>query len=104
MATGYRLFGAELGGGGFGRLQSTVPEDDGEWPSDMRGDQHHMGTTRMQRDPSMGVVDENCPVHGVANLYVAGCSVFPTGGTFNPTLTIVALALRLADHITERLR
>jgi choline dehydrogenase-like flavoprotein len=104
MATGYRLLGAELGRGGFGRLQSTVPEDDGEWPSDMRGDQHHMGTTRMQRDPSMGVVDENCRVHGVANLYVAGCSVFPTGGTFNPTLTIVALALRLADHIKERLR
>jgi choline dehydrogenase-like flavoprotein len=104
MATGNRLLGAELGRGGFGRLQSTVPEDDSEWPSDMRGDQHHMGTTRMQRDPSMGVVDENCRVHGVANLYVAGSSVFPTGGTFNPTLTIVALALRLADHIKERLR
>jgi choline dehydrogenase-like flavoprotein len=104
MATGYRLLGAELRRGGFGRLQSSVPEDDGEWPSDMYGDQHHMGTTRMQRDPRMGVVDENCRVHGVANLYVAGCSVFPTGGTFNPTLTIVALALRLADHIKERLR
>ncbi len=104
MATGNRLLGAELGRGGFGRLQSTVPEDDSEWPSDMRGDQHHMGTTRMQRDPRMGVVDENCRVHGVANLYVAGCSVFPTGGTFNPTLTIVALALRLADHIKERLQ
>ena len=104
MATGHRLLAAELGRGGFGRLQSTVPEDDNEWPSDMRGDQHHMGTTRMQRDPRMGVVDENCRVHGVANLYVAGCSVFPTGGTFNPTLTIVALALRLADHIKERLQ
>jgi choline dehydrogenase-like flavoprotein len=52
----------------------------------------------------MGVVDENCRVHGVGNLYVAGSSVFPTGGTFNPSLTIVALALRLADHIKERLR
>jgi choline dehydrogenase-like flavoprotein len=104
MATGNRLLGTELGRGGFGRLQSTVPEDDSEWPSDMRGDQHHMGTTRMQRDPAMGVVDENCRVHGVANLYAAGSSVFPTGGTFNPTLTIVALALRLADHIKEHLR
>jgi choline dehydrogenase-like flavoprotein len=47
------------------------------------------------------VVDENCRVHGVENLYVAGCSVFPTGGTFNPTFTIVALALRLADHIKQ---
>jgi choline dehydrogenase-like flavoprotein len=104
MATGNRLLGAELGRRGFGRLQSTVPDDDSEWPSDMRGDQHHMGTTRMHREPSMGVVDENCRVHGVENLYVAGCSVFSTGGTFNPTLTIVALALRLADHINERLR
>jgi choline dehydrogenase-like flavoprotein len=104
MATGNRLLGAELGRGGFGRLQSTVPEDDSKWPTGMGGDQHHMGTTRMQRDPSVGVVDENCRVHGVANLYVAGSSVFPTGGTFNPTLTIVALALRLADHIKERLR
>jgi choline dehydrogenase-like flavoprotein len=103
MATGRRLLGKELDRGGFGRLESTVPEDDSEWPSDMRGDQHHIGTTRMHRDPNMGVVDENCRVHGVTNLYVAGCSVFPTGGTFNPTLTIVALALRLADHIKERL-
>jgi choline dehydrogenase-like flavoprotein len=104
MAIGNRLLAAELDRGGFGRLQSTVPEDDSQWSSDMRGDQHHMGTTRMQRDPRMGVVDENCRVHGTANLYVAGCSVFPTGGTFNPTLTIVALALRLADHIKERLQ
>lgn len=104
MATGNRLLATELDRGGFGRLQSTVPEGDSEWPSDMRGDQHHMGTTRMQRDPNMGVVDENCRVHGVENLYAAGSSVFPTGGTFNPTLTIVALALRLADHIKERLR
>ena len=104
MATGNRLLGAELGRAGFGRLRSTVPEDDSKWPRDMYGDQHHMGTTRMHRDPSMGVVDENCRVHGVANLYVAGSSVFPTGGTANPTLTIVALALRLADHVKERLR
>lgn len=60
---------------------------------------HHMGTTRMASDPARGVVDENCRVHGVDNLFVAGSSVFPTGGTAAPTLTIVALALRLADHI-----
>jgi choline dehydrogenase-like flavoprotein len=104
LATAHRLLGTELGRAGFGRLRSTVPEDGSGWPSDLRGDQHHMGATRMHRDPSLGVVDENCRVHGVANLYVAGCSVFPTGGTFNPTLTIIALALRLADHIKERLR
>lgn len=60
---------------------------------------HHMGTTRMHSDPSQGVVDADCRVHGVSNLFVAGSSVFPTGGTAPPTLTIVALAVRLADHI-----
>ena len=49
--------------------------------------------------PNLGVVDANCKVHGVANLYIAGSSVFTTGGASNPTLTIVALALRLADHM-----
>jgi choline dehydrogenase-like flavoprotein len=58
-----------------------------------------MGTTRMSDDPASGVVDRDCRVHGVANLYVAGSSVFPTGGYVTPTFTIVALALRMADHI-----
>lgn len=60
---------------------------------------HHMGTTRMHEDPRLGVVDRNCKVHGTHNLYIAGSSVFPTCGNDMPTLTIVALALRLADHI-----
>lgn len=64
---------------------------------------HHMGTTRMADDPARGVVDPHCRVHDVGNLYVAGSSVFPTGGAANPTLTIVALALRLADHLREAL-
>jgi choline dehydrogenase-like flavoprotein len=63
-----------------------------------------MGTTRMHPDPRRGVVDANGRVHGIANLYVAGSSVFPTSGSANPTLTIVALALRLADHLQEQLR
>jgi choline dehydrogenase-like flavoprotein len=103
MAVGHRLFGAELGRVGFGRLRSPVSQDDVEWPDDMYGDEHNIGTTRMHRDPSFGVVNEHCRVHSVGNLYVAGSSVFPTSGAFNPTLTIVALALRLADHIKERL-
>jgi choline dehydrogenase-like flavoprotein len=53
----------------------------------------------MASDPRNGVVDANCRVHGVANLYVAGSSVFPTVGYTNPTLTIIALSLRLADHV-----
>jgi choline dehydrogenase-like flavoprotein len=60
---------------------------------------HHMGTTRMSTDPKQGVVDADCRVHGVANLYVTGSSVFPMCGNANPTWTIVALALRLADHL-----
>ena len=103
MALAHRLFGTELGRIGFGRYQSFVAQDDLTWPDDMQGSGHLIGTTRMHRDPRLGVVDENCRVHGVQNLFVAGSSVFPTGGTFNPTLTIVALALRLADHLKEHL-
>jgi choline dehydrogenase-like flavoprotein len=64
---------------------------------------HHMGTTRMHSDPKQGVVDKDCRVHAVANLFIAGSSVFPTGGATTPTLTIVALSLRLADHLLRQL-
>jgi choline dehydrogenase-like flavoprotein len=60
---------------------------------------HHLGTTRMSADPREGVVDEHCQVHGVANLFIGGSGVFPTAGHANPTLTIVALAIRLAAHL-----
>jgi choline dehydrogenase-like flavoprotein len=60
---------------------------------------HHIGTTRMSDDPRTGVVDRSCRVHGISNLFVAGSSVFPTTGIVNPTYTIVALSIRLADHI-----
>jgi len=99
IVTAQRLLGDELKRSGFGRLKSTISDSPGEWPVDLRGDQHHMGTTRMHRDPRKGVVDENCRVHGTENLFVASSAVFPTGGTFNPTLTILALAVRLADHV-----
>ena len=65
---------------------------------------HHIGTTRMATDPNSGVVDDNCQVFGTQGLYVAGSSVFPTSGYANPTLTIVALSLRLASHIREVLQ
>ena len=67
----------------------------------LRGSYHHIGTTRMNTNPKEGVVNEHSQVHGVGNLYIAGSSVFPTSGLSNPTLTIVALATRLADHIKE---
>jgi choline dehydrogenase-like flavoprotein len=62
-----------------------------------------MGSTRMNRDPRYGVVNENCRVHGIDNLYVAGGSVFPTSGATMVTVNIVALAIRLADHLRSRL-
>ncbi|WP_158941320.1 GMC oxidoreductase [Granulicella sp. S190] len=63
---------------------------------------HHIGTTRMATSPEEGVVDESCRVHGISNLYVAGSSTFPTGGHANPTLTIVALAIRLGEHLVAK--
>jgi choline dehydrogenase-like flavoprotein len=57
----------------------------------------------MHPDERHGVVDSDCRVHGLSNLYVAGSSVFPTGGTAMPTLTIIALALRLAEHLRQRM-
>jgi choline dehydrogenase-like flavoprotein len=62
---------------------------------------HHLGTARMSASPRTGVVDADCRVHGLANLYVAGGAVFATSGQANPTLTILALALRLADHLRQ---
>lgn len=60
---------------------------------------HHMGTTRMHVNPKQGVVDANCQVHGVPNLFIASCSVFPTAGYANPTLTIIALSIKVADYV-----
>jgi choline dehydrogenase-like flavoprotein len=64
---------------------------------------HPTGTTRMSASASDGVVDSSCQVHGVHGLYVAGSSVFPTSGHANPTQMILALAIRLADHLREKL-
>ena len=65
---------------------------------------HHMGTTRMATDPRRGVTDGWGRVHGLPNLHIAGSSLFPTAGWANPTLTILALALRTADRIAEELQ
>ncbi len=72
------------------------------WQDEVIGGPHHMGTTRMSADPRDGVVDADCRVHSVENLYVAGSSVFATSGYANPTFTIVCLALRLADTLHKR--
>lgn len=88
---------------GLGRLVEDKSEDQAGWPPSMTGGKHHMGTTRMHVDPRKGVVDINCQVHSISNLYIAGSSVFPTAGYANPTLTIVALAIRLADHLKTQM-
>ena len=72
-----------------------------EWMAAMDWGNHHMGTTRMHDDPKSGVVDADSKVHGVGNLYVAGSSVFPTYGSSNPTMNLVALTLRLGDHLKQ---
>ena len=90
----------EIARAGLGQFQSWVELDGGTKPHCVGG-HHHMGTTRMHIDPKQGVVDENCRVHGFSNLFIAGSSVFPTGGAANPTLTIIALAIRLAEHVKK---
>jgi len=65
---------------------------------------HHIGTTRMSQEPSEGVVDADCRVHGVPNLFIASSSVFPTSSQANPTLTIVAFAVRIASYITQNVQ
>ena len=92
-----QVFGEEMGISGLGRLRVTV-DDKRPWRK-TRGGAHHIGTTRMATDPKQGVCDAYGQVHGVTNLFVAGSSLFPTVGFANPTYTITALALRLADRL-----
>lgn len=89
---------------GLGRTRIKLDLQNGKtWPNDMTGSSHHMGTARMAATSEKGVVNADGRVHSVDNLYIAGSAVFPTSGYANPTLTIVALALRLADHLKSRL-
>jgi choline dehydrogenase-like flavoprotein len=94
----HELFDQALQRAALGRVELTL-NGSSSWSEATEGAKHHMGTTRMHVDPRQGVVDADARVHGTDNLYVAGSSVFPTGGFANPTLTIVALAVRLAEHL-----
>lgn len=100
----YKLIGTELGITKKGRvrlMEYLRDENDSSWPEFTGGGWHHMGTTRMSDDPQRGVVDANCKVHGIRNLFVAGASCYVTAGAPNPTLTLVALTIRLADHLKK---
>jgi choline dehydrogenase-like flavoprotein len=104
--------GREFSRLGLGKVTTMdwLHDSSPEWPLDPTlgnhpiGGYHHIGTTRMSASPTEGVVDANCTVHGMANLHIAGSSVFTTGGWANPTLTLLALAHRLAHHIDKIMR
>jgi len=101
--------GSELRRLGIGDVKPSdwLYSDDILWKTDSLiskhpyGGYHHMGGLRMSASPRQGVVDANCKLHDSPNLYVAGSSVFPTGGWANPTITIMALALRLGAHLRQ---
>ncbi|MBV9418942.1 MAG: GMC family oxidoreductase [Alphaproteobacteria bacterium] len=96
--TTMRELGRQLLAAGTGMVRLNY-HSRAEWEKSLDWGNHHMGTTRMHVDPKQGVVDANGRVHGMSNLYVAGSGVFPTYGSSNPTMNLVALTLRLADHL-----
>ena len=102
FAVGQDLLGAEMAALGWGRMvpEAITPEFVRE---QVFGFWHNIGTTRMSATPESGVVDSNCRVHGIANLYVGGSSVFPSAGGGAPTMMIMALALRMSDHLKHQL-
>ena len=104
IRTFYQLIARQVGQQGVARIKLMdylQDPNDPSWPGFTSGGWHHMGTTRMSDNPQTGVVDANCKVHGVSNLYIAGASCFVTAAAPNPTLTLVALSLRLSDHLKK---
>jgi len=104
------LLGTEVGRRGLGRVRldmdgftNLIPSETDVLDYPVNTGSHHMGTARMHASPRSGVVDPDLKVHSVANLYIGGSAVFPTSGANTPTLTIVALALRLTDHLRQQL-
>lgn len=91
----------EFAKSGTAKVDPYAAALDGTWTRNPGWINHHMGTTRMGVDPRTSVVDSDCRVHGVTNLYIAGSSVFPCAPSHSPTFTILALALRLADHVAQ---
>ena len=98
------LLAGDLRSSGVGRLEYDPETVEAEMTRYGAYGGHHIGAARMGSDPRTSVVDRDCRVHGVNNLFVASAAVFPTSSQANPTLTIVAMALRLAQHLSPRLR
>jgi choline dehydrogenase-like flavoprotein len=102
-----QILGHQVGIADFGHLKLydfLQDENDDTFPDSTNGGWHHMGTTRMNIDPKKGVVDANCKVHEISNLFVAGGACNVTSGAPNPTLTVTALSLRLSDHIKNKMK
>ena len=99
-----RALGRAMGQSDVGRIRVTFDPDNLGWQRDVEWQYHHAGGTRMHADPKKGVVNGNLRVHSTSNLYVAGSSVFPTVGHVNPTMNLLALTLRLADHLKAEVK
>ena len=98
----YEIIGLQVGIHGVGRVRFDEflwEEESEKIPDTLGGGWHHMGTTKMHDDPKRGVVNSQCQVHGISNLFIGGSSCFSTAGAPNPTLTLVALSLRLSDYL-----
>ena len=99
VAEAFRMMAEEVTRTGCGRLDYQPDTLEQSMMRDGAYGGHHIGIARMGASPSTSVVDSDCRVHGLHNLFITGSAVFPTSGQANPTLTIVALTLRLADHL-----
>lgn len=99
----HEALASDLEASGFGSLQGALTGAEDPWPIDQDAS-HHMGTTRMGVDPAHSVVRPDGRLHTVRNVYLAGSSVFPTSGCANPTLTLVALSIRLAEELDRQLK
>lgn len=94
---------ARLGLGSYDLKQAALLENKKDWVKMATDSYHHMGTTRMHENEKLGVVDRNCKVHGIDNLYVGSSAVFPSSGSTSPTSTILALCIRIADRLKQQL-
>jgi len=102
----YHILGQQVGIAGIGRIKLMEflrDENDDTFPESTNGGWHHMGTTRMSDDPKKGVVNANCQVHGISNLFIAGAACYATSGAPNPTLSLTALTLRLSNYLKEKM-
>jgi choline dehydrogenase-like flavoprotein len=102
IVTLHGVLAREVDRAGWGCLHSDLEAATEPWPINNDAS-HHMGATRMGTNPATSVVNPDCRVHSTRNVYVAGSSVFPTSGCANPTYTIVALAIRLGEHLQKKM-